>query len=216
VAAVTGAVNGGVTQDVGLTGTTIGDVEPLNGDYTDAGSERTNTVDSSFRDSSGVITLQQNNGSANSMNAATAVAYAGSTSGTIDQDVDGSATVSDEATTGIGGHGVNRDNNLQNQALDNSSGVATVQQNNGDGNYMGSGTAVTAALGDPVSDTTLSGSVDGSTVKAADVEDGTNVGSNTVSNSLNTTSGVVTVQQNNGNNNVIQSAITVSAGVTSQ
>jgi len=203
VATVEGDVAGGATQNVDMTGTELRNIET-----SDAGTNRDNTIADSFGDTGGVVNVQQNNGSANSMNAATAVLLASDVTGTIDQDVDGDATVESSVATSI--NDSDRDNAVENNAFDGTSGVATLQQNNGDGNYMGTGTAVTSALGEPVTQVTLNGSVSGSTVNV-ETDGTTSTMDNTVSGSFDNVSGVATVQQNNGNNNVIQSGVTVSA-----
>jgi len=205
VAYVEGDVSGGATQDVDMTGTDLRSIETL-----DENTTRDNTIGNSFGDTGGLVSVQQNNGNANSLNNATAVLLANDVSGTIDQDVNGDATVHNTVNTTA--NSVDRGNTVENNAFDGTSGVATLQQNNGDGNYMGTGTAVTSSLGEPVTQVTLNGSVTGSTVNIEnDAAAAINNTTNTVSGSFDNVSGVTTVQQNNGNNNVIQSGVTVSA-----
>ena len=94
-----------------------------------------------------------------------------------------------------------------------------MQQNNGDNNVMGASNAVAVdvngggganGFGAAMSLAALSASVSGNTT----IVNGTSVNPgylNSITSSFDGASGVMTVQQNNGSNNAIQSAISVTA-----
>ncbi len=191
----------------------------------DNGSDRSNTINPSFVDASAIATVQQNNGNGNAISSATAVA------GNL-----GSGNVT-QAALALGGVGPaltgdfsrDRDNLIMN-SYTRYSGVATVQQNNGDVNVLGVSTAVTANIGPGLQDSTNAlnnnqvtqlagtlGAVAGALAFDVDsVDPGGNIlgfRDNTILNSFGRANGVVSVQQNNGSNNVMLIANAVQANV---
>ena len=111
--------------------------------------------------------------------------------------------------------GVGPDADMRNRiegSFDGAAGVASVQQNTGHSNSMGASTQVTAddgsLFGPAVSAAALGSNVSGNTTT---VVAGANTFANNISSSFNGAQGVMTVQQNNGSNNVIGSAISVVA-----
>ena len=186
-------------------------------DSTDDWANRQNTLDSSFDDASGIATVQQNNGNNNVMGSATGVVAnigtEGSTHGQVDSRARGQASVSDNsASTGV----FTDRRNAISGSFDRAAGVVTLQQNNGDNNVMGAATHVTASdagapgWGPAMSRASLDATVTGNTsiITPSIVAPGL---SNNIGNSFTGATGVMTVQQNNGNNNAIQSAVTVSS-----
>ncbi len=109
-----------------------------------------------------------------------------------------------------------RVNTIANRSFNNAHGVMTVQQNNGDNNVMGASNAVAIdhnganGWGAGLSVAALNAVVTGNTsvISSTSALPGYQ---NTVVSSFTGASGVMTVQQNNGNNNAIQSAISVTA-----
>ncbi|NQV20362.1 MAG: hypothetical protein HQ511_02985 [Rhodospirillales bacterium] len=101
------------------------------------------------------------------------------------------------------------------EAMNGTQGVMTLQQNNGDNNVMGASTDVVATtelpgFGPAASTSSLSATVSGNTA-TWDVDGGSSTLSNTVLDAFTGAAGVMTVQQNNGNNNAMGSAVTVVA-----
>lgn len=179
-----------------------------------AGNEFRNTIGDSFTDAEGVLGVQQNTGNNNAINSATGVvANVDSVAATPTQPVasaaSGFATVTDNVV------GVGPDADMRNRiegSFDGAAGVATVQQNTGHSNSMGAATQVSAddgsLFGPAVSAAALGSAVSGNTTM---VVGGANSFSNSINSSFNGAQGVMTVQQNNGSNNVIGSAISVVA-----
>jgi len=191
-----------------------------------SGSNRLNNIDRSFNPAMGVITVQQNNGSNNAMNSANAVvANVGPTgdrgdptAGSVLNYADGEGLVTQN--TAEGHRFADRKNNIS-ESFQGAQGLMTVQQNNGSNNVMGAATAVAAdvdtggtGFGPAMSTASLQASVSGNTtIVYAPVEEPGLV--NTInSGAFNQAAGIMTVQQNNGSNNVMQSAIAVSANLT--
>jgi len=207
--------------------------EVIKNDSVDIKSSRTNTLtDSSFENLSGVATVQQNNGNGNVMSTATAVAF-NTGDGKLDD------TRQKVKTYGLVNRAKAKDidktrdefgkrlNTLDDHAFDNSQGIVTVQQNNGDNNVMASAVGVraetqsilTSSPGeDDVSRQLAStkGTVKRSTAKAEDKDFRTDARKNSLHDAfLGGVDGVFTVQQNNGDNNVIGSSIAVAANINS-
>jgi len=193
-----------------------------------SGSNRLNNIDRSFNPAEGIITVQQNNGNNNAMNSANAVvANIGPVGNNGDQEAgsvynyaDGEGQVVENDAEG---HWFADRKNTISESFQGAQGIMTVQQNNGDNNVMGASTAVAAdvdtggtGFGPAMSSASLNASVSGNTtIVYAPVEDPGLV--NTInSGAFNQAAGIMTVQQNNGSNNVIQSAIAVSANLTTQ
>lgn len=179
-----------------------------------AGNQLRNTVTDSFTDAEGVIGAQQNTGNNNAINSATGVvANVDSVAATPTQPAASTAFGTASVTNNTVGVGPNADmRNRIEGSFDGAAGVASVQQNTGHSNAMGASTQVTAddgsLFGPAVSAAALGSNVSGNTTT---VVAGTNTFANNISSSFNGAQGVMTVQQNNGSNNVIGSAISVVA-----
>ncbi len=185
---------------------------------------RGNTITDSFGGSAGVTNWQQNNGDNNAINSANAIVA-------NINDGDRSQTGAD-IHTGAQSRAIVTDNrafitddvdrvNTITGSFNDASGIATVQQNNGDQNVLNSANAVVVSIdsnsangfnGDIMSDTALSATVSGNVTIVAftDVPPGF---SNTIIDSFNGFSGIKTTQQNNGNHNAIQSSVSVVANL---
>ncbi|NBB82255.1 MAG: hypothetical protein GVY28_02495, partial [Alphaproteobacteria bacterium] len=211
----------GVANSVANTDGTV-----INGFAFDSESNRLNEIDSAFRGAQGILKAQQNNGNNNVLGEATAVvANLGARNRS---DGDGETT---NAATGTGlvedvvaevDNNTDRLNTINNGSFNNAAGVVAVQQNNGDNNVMGSSTAIAAnqevgggsgLFGPAVSTATLNGTVTNASAVVTNISD---LGEltplqNTIEGSFNGFQGVASVQQNNGDNNVISSAIAVTA-----
>ena len=210
---------GTITQTVTADGMVIGDAEPAAAPSLSV-EDLDNTIENdSFDDADGIITVQQNNGGANIIAAATAVAA------TVDL-VGSTGTTSVSQTVRAGGDlrdfsvfdfTTDRDNLIEN-ALDRISGVATVQQNNGNANIMSAALGLVASteldlvpsIATTTQEVTAGGDVasDGSEsifVLGQRGEDRRNE----IDNAFNDADGVFTIQQNNGDANVMASAMGV-------
>lgn len=173
--------------------------------------ERSNLIDPSFMGAEGMFSVQQNNGNANALNLATAVSYNDGGSEGVEQTVTTTGTVEDVQALD---QGDTRTNTLSEQSFQDMQGVATVQQNNGDANVIG------AALGLAVNDGHGALTPSNQTVAAsgtvteayADGTGGTR-DNTTDSGAFDNATGVLTVQQNNGNNNVIGAAMGLIANI---
>jgi len=191
-----------------------------------SGANRRNTINPSFNGAKGIAAVQQNNGNNNVMASATAViANVGPVgdggdlaAGGVDNDADGEGIV--EGNFAEGHRFADRKNSIG-ASFQGAQGIMTVQQNNGDNNVMGATTAVAAdvdtggtGFGPAMSTASLNAEVSGNeTVTFAPAEQPGLI--NTVnSGAFNGAVGVMTVQQNNGGNNVMQSAIAMSANLT--
>jgi hypothetical protein len=185
------------------------------------GANRDNHLTDSFKGVDGVFTVQQNNGNNNVISAATSVVANIGTGDVTAQHVlngayGGAAVEGNYAETS--GY-TDRVNLIDNEAFSGAIGIMTVTQNNGDNNVMGASTNVVADLGDTggfgpaASLAALSATVSGNTTIIAPTQ-GLPGLSNTLSSAFNNAKGIMTVQQNNGSNNAIQSAIAVSANLS--
>lgn len=178
------------------------------------GNQLRNTVTDSFTDAEGVLSAQQNAGNNNAINSATGVvANVDSVAATPTQPAASSA--SGAATVSGNDVAIGPDSDMRNRiegSFDGAAGVASVQQNTGHSNAMGASTQVTAddgsLFGPAVSAAALGSNVSGNTTT---IVAGANTFANNISSSFNGAKGVMTVQQNNGSNNVIGSAISVVA-----
>lgn len=187
---------------------------------TDTEQNRDNHVgENAFREAKGMFTVQQNNGDNNAMNSATGV-VASLFSGSGDSD---DVTAGAAASAVVSGNtssvtlDSDRRNRLNGNVFNDAAGIATVQQNNGDNNVIGASKAIVVAVGtdgftgfngDIVADTQLSATVTGNMAytQRTIVDPGYE---NLLYDSFEGFKGVKTVQQNNGNNNAIQSVVTV-------
>lgn len=185
------------------------------------GANRDNTIDPSFAGARGVITVQQNNGNNNVMGVANTVVA------NVDNENDTAAAMGANAAGGLANVSGNfaqdhtntdRVNSVANGSFNDAAGIMTVQQNNGENNVMGASNAVAVdvnggganGFGAALSLAVLNASVSGNTT----IVNGTSVYPgylNSVDSSFTGAAGVMTVQQNNGSNNAIQSAISVTA-----
>jgi hypothetical protein len=172
----------------------------------------TNKVRNSFNGLHGVATVQQNNGDANTMSSATSVLGVGGDAGSITQKAKGN-----DGADGVVGNQSGDDSSRRTNEIDPSfkdaKGVITVQQNNGNGNSINSGTAVTAVLGSAESLTQSAktgNEISGSSFNVTDDVE-TSRGNIITDRSFNQTKGVITVQQNNGDANAMNVANAVAA-----
>ena len=189
-----------------------------------SGANRVNLINPSFNDFDGMVTVQQNNGSNNVINAANTVVANVENAGSP---VDGAAGAVTNTATGVASVTGNNSSdheftdrvNRITSSFDSAAGIMTVQQNNGENNVMGASNAVaveinntTAGFGPATSMATLSATVSGNmtTVSVPEQPPGLE---NTISGSFISAAGIMVVQQNNGSNNAIQSAIVVTASL---
>jgi len=198
----------------------------------DSGANRLNTINAgtgvgAFNGAAGVITVQQNNGSNNAVAAANTVTANIGTA--VDQD-----TMADAVDNTAMGYGEVTDNSATNHpnsdrvneipaSFVGAQGIMTVQQNNGDNNAMAASTAVAADIdtegaplsgfGPAASTASLAGTVSGNTTVAYAPSGAPGLSNTINAGAFNNAQGIMTVQQNNGSNNLIQSAIAVSANL---
>ncbi len=213
----------------------IRDTFGLVSDYTvpDLTTEKRNDIDGSFNaaadgsnPTSGLVTVQQNNGHGNTIGAATQVA---TQFGVFDDSqLRASASVDGVVIYNlVFDFGVDRRNSIVDSFTD-FQGAANVQQNNGHANSMNTVTAINAgiqggdAVGNPFFDPPLFGDKGGTNSADLDASVARNTVlsladdayNNTVSGSFNGLGagfqGVANVQQNNGSSNVMNSAVGVS------
>jgi len=192
----------------------------------DTDQDRNNLISGrSFEGATGMFTVQQNNGDNNAMNTATGVV---ASLFTVGVDGDGvmagaaaRATVSgNESTVSTNS---DRLNTLNDRVFKNALGIATVQQNNGDNNVVNASKAIVVAVGtdggfagfdgDVMTDALLTATVTGNTATIAGTS-GAPGYANVLTDSFQDFKGIKTVQQNNGNNNAIQSTVTVVGNIT--
>lgn len=195
----------------------------IDNDVRDNKSLRNNAVTDSYNNAAGVAHAQQNNGNANSINAATSV-QADIVQGFVP--IASGATVNSNTNNNNVTHIGNNDPAVvdRSNAINNSfggfgvgqsfSGVATTQQNNGDVNEMGAATAVYATLGQQLDDISQGSNVNGTSFQnggfeSDEIQDVDSVRDNSVNGSFGGAQGTSTSQQNNGNANAIGAATTV-------
>ena len=200
IAATTGN-SGAVTQTAAADGSVAG-IAVL-----DEGATRNNRINGSFDGAAGEISVQENNGDANVMSIGNAVAAAvGDVNGDVNQtNVDGGAE-------NIAGVTATSQNDTRNNAITDSftgvAGLTTVQQNNGNANSMTAANSVVGVLGDVNGNVNQTVADAGGSFIAGDVDvdvDGS-ARSNLINPSFNEFEGVVNVQQNNGDANVMQTS----------
>ena len=217
-------VGGNIGTSVFVNGVTAEQQGADQFEVTDFDSVRLNSIDPSFTNAQGIIGVQQNNGNANAMGIATAVSV--NAGGPDDATNDVAQSVNVNGTVGpnapVWDFGLDRDNLIA-DSFENAAGIISVQQNNGDVNVLGIGNSVAVNLngnaGDPVqNDVTaqqvfVQGGVAGAV--SLDVDPEVNVGfrDNTISNSFNGASGIASVQQNNGSQNVMGIGNAVQANI---
>ncbi len=191
-----------------------------------SGANRENMIDPSFQNAHGIISVQQNNGNNNVMGVANAVVANvdndDGAAGNVNNGAGGAAFVGwdpihgDQGNTASDHVNTDRVNNISGGSFDGASGVMTVQQNNGDNNVMGASNAIAVDVNDEAG---FSGGLSVAALGAVVSGNTTIVNStsgapgylNTIDSSFVGATGVMTVQQNNGSNNAIQSAIAVTA-----
>jgi hypothetical protein len=228
-------VQSDVNQTVDVSGTLRNPDLVVDSDANVGNGYRDNNINDSFnRDASGIASVQQNNGTQNIMGIGTAVVIndrVGTGVGGGNDDVvqnamvvgglidSASATVSGGNSPDIGNSNTfHRRNDIQNDAFDGYEGIASVQQNNGDNNIVGAGSAVAATVnaGDEFDSadqrTTTNGRVN-SAVAGVSNPFGATDRSNDIDDSFDGSSALVNVQQNNGNNNVMSAGNGVTVNV---
>jgi hypothetical protein len=169
----------------------------------------------------GIVNVQQNNGDNNSMNVANAVRAAYLTEADLDT-VDNNSVWTIGAVTGNTAFDTdqNRDNRVGGGSFEEAAGMFTVQQNNGDNNAMNSATGVVASIFTGA-DTNGASAMAGAAAQAT-VQDNTSIVTvnsdrrNRINGgAFNDAAGIATVQQNNGDNNVINASKAIVAAVGS-
>lgn len=181
---------------------------------------RDNLIFDAFVGVDGLVNAQQNNGDNNAVNASNGVVANGLTP----DDLDNATTVSATTYGNVSGNvaadvGQDRENTIDQDAFSGSNGIIAVQQNNGDNNAMNSAVAVAANVfttppsvdgNDATAGASASAFVSGNSAstnlnvdRVNTIEDGAFDGSN----------GIATVQQNNGDNNVINAAKSVAVAL---
>ena len=205
---------------------TIDDIELARDRRAGAG-DRDNLIgDSSFEESSGILTVQQNNGNGNVLGSAIGVSVdlsedtTGGTEDVFSQTVTTTGTVNSPdtiETLAVAGGDADRRNEIDTDAFEDIEGVVTVQQNNGDGNVLGSAVAVAATIGgDDIDSSTQTVSTTGTVALTSsddNILDRSSNRLNVIDDAGDRTRGVISVGQNNGNGNVIGSAVGVVATV---
>ncbi|WP_119681183.1 beta strand repeat-containing protein [Indioceanicola profundi] len=186
----------------------------------DAGSVRRNAIDSSFNGAAGIITIQQNNGSSNSMGAATAVVGQVGSGGSLNQVADSGNNLS-IAGFELMAEDSERTNGLS-QAFNGAKGVITIQQNNGDANTVNTALSVTAGVGRGAAAESSQKAVTYTESTFNMVDQGVAYGvqdpqtlarTNGLDRSLNGAGGVAAVVQNNGSSNSIAATAAVQADI---
>ena len=187
---------------------------------TDSHQNRNNAIDGgSFAGAAGMFTVQQNNGDNNAMNSANGVVAAFFAGKLSSEDVmaGAGAKAKVKGNTATVTQNTDRMNTINEGAFNDATGIATVQQNNGDNNVINAAKAIVVTVGGEghtgfngniMADTALTATVTGNTVVVpyTSVPPGYE---NVLTNSFQGFKGIKTVQQNNGNNNAIQSSVTV-------
>ena len=191
-----------------------------NSPIVDPGLTVLNEIDDAFEDGAGVANVQQNNGAANVIGIANAIAVYDGTDAdlsgddpNVTQEVSTYGNIDDVETQD---NGSTRDNAVT-DSFNGFEGVATVQQNNGNSNVLGSALAVAAFNEENGDDRDVMQTVsaeayvtdnDGS---GDDVFDSGSDRTNTIDPAFDDFAGVATVQQNNGDGNVLGAATGVVA-----
>jgi hypothetical protein len=193
---------------------------------TDNEQNRRNTLsDGAFSDGAGLANVQQNNGNNNAMNAVTGIVATLFTANQLDggdATVDAASTATVQNNVAIETTNVDRVNTIEGGAFNDTAGIATVQQNNGDNNVINASKAIAAGVSDNPAFVGFNGNIVDNTTITAVVSGNTSVIAptnvppgyqNTLTDSFSGFTGIKTVQQNNGSNNAIQSSIAVVANV---
>jgi hypothetical protein len=208
--------------------------------------DRLNTIgNGSFEGFSGVASVQQNNGDANQIGIATAILsttgtqegggyHAAEVEGKVKRQTGKGAVAHDEAWQSMGVFAdavLDEDSDVLNSisnAFNNAAGIFQVQQNNGNGNAIGSATSVVSTRDNwgslyggmkvkgKVGGTSYSpweGDGDGEVEYYGNAVVDANVNrENLISDAFNGASGAATVQQNNGHSNFLGSATSIVVG----
>jgi hypothetical protein len=206
-AVASGAVDGPVDGAASASGSVAGN------ESISTGGERATLVADAWADASGIVTLQQNTGDGSVLSAATAVLLddEDTAPSTVALSSLTQGSVTDAVAMTAGG---TRTNDIT-DAFNGFSGIVTIQQNTGDNAVLAAATAVSPGAGEGLGAATLSSAalgatVSGNTTMAANLNGIVTASyTNSISNAFNDASGIITVQQNNGANSVLQSAITV-------
>ena len=213
------AINGGsIRQAAEVSGAIVAGTGPNPSVITrDDGPIRGNRATDAFEGAAGLVAIQQNNGNANTIGIANAIAH-GSLDGDLTQDADFNGSIAAggrgrlvDADVG----GVDQANRLNGSFAGGFDGVATVQQNNGDGNVIGAANAIVGETGEPdtISQTASAGALlIGGAALAVDVFVVFSDLDNLIDGgSFNAADGLIAVQQNNGSANIIGAATAVAA-----
>ncbi len=219
-----GSLNGDdvASQVANASGGNIGNVTMSRGfGLAPPAAHRRNTVSNSFNAFTGIANVQQNNGDNNIIVASTAVAASVRSDDKFDFVSGATATTSGEVKKSSahdrnfhGTGGTNRANGIAG-SFDGAHGILGVQQNNGSNNVMAIANTVVANVAttqDPSAEGTSNTAQAEATVRFNSAKaDGFVDRNNSVTNSFNNASGIANVQQNNGANNVMGIANSVSA-----
>lgn len=186
--------------------------------------DRTNLISDAFVGPGGIVNVQQNNGDNNALNVGNAVRAHFLTVDDID---DASAVVvsaagfvsNNNSSLNTTDQDQNRINTIDEGSFSEAVGLTAVQQNNGNNNAMNALTAVVATLftsgqidgGDAAVDARTHAEVtDNLAVETANVDRVNTIDGG----AFNDGAGIATVQQNNGDNNVINASKAVVAGLS--
>ena len=186
--------------------------------------DRENTINDAFVGAAGIVNVQQNNGDNNAMNVGNAVRAHFLTA----DDIDDATNVAVSATGVVSGNNSllsptdneqNRQNTVDGGSFSDGTGLFAVQQNNGNNNAMNAVTGLVATL---FTSEQLNG--DDATVHAASTATVTNNVAIETANvdrvniinegAFNDAAGIATVQQNNGDNNVINASKAIAVGLS--
>ncbi len=206
VIGATASVGGAISQTTNAFATLDGFIVDI--DVSGSGADRSNDIDQAFTDAAGVVTVQQNNGHANAIQVASAIAGDAAAlgaglggSGSITQAVTLDAEVDDVEVIRVGSSTLDNNIGLAGGSFNGATGVLNVQQNNGSGNAIVIGNAIVGIVG-------ATGAIDQDIVKTADIlssvaVDPSDVRSNLLEDGFNGAAGVANVQQNNGDANIV-------------
>ncbi|MEQ9814987.1 MAG: hypothetical protein RLO50_19580 [Azospirillaceae bacterium] len=185
----------------------------------DYGSWRINTIEDSFQGASGMLSIQQNNGNANALSIANAVAGTAYNLGGVSnviQNVTSGGSVTDAQTYNSFDYYLRRNPYRNNTIIDGTAeeaeGILNVQQNNGDVNSISQSTAVAAAtdqVGNVTQNVVAAGTVSNFDDQSEYFVDMNSTRLNIIDESFEGFDGIANVQQNNGDSNVMASSIAV-------
>ena len=196
-----------LAASVNLGGTVL-NYSDVNGNMSD------NTIaGDSFKDGAGISQAQQNNGNNNAMQQSTSVA--------VNQDIDDTAqmVVPPALSLAVGGSLGNtaytskseQSNSISGEAFKGAAGISQVQQNNGSNSTMQQGAAVAVNESTAPFNMALAVAALGATVAGNQSYESGNTRTNEICGpAFSHVSGISQVQQNSGNNSMMQQAVAVS------